>query len=139
MKWNILYDQYNQPDPEDIGEYVKNELWEKLNLFLKDTYCARPEISYSRCSMQPGWNLKYKKNGKSMCTLYPVDGFFTVLVVGKRENAKVEMIFSSLSYYVQKLYINAVSTTGYRWLMINITDEEILSDLIRLIRIKLIS
>ena len=74
-----------------------------------------------------------------MCTLYPVDGFFTVLVVGKRENAKVEMIFSSLSYYVQKLYINAVSTTGYRWLMINITDEEILSDLIRLIRIKLIS
>jgi AraC family transcriptional regulator len=139
MKWNMLYDRYNWPDPEDISKYVKNELWEKLNLFLKDIYKIRPEISYSRCSMQPEWNLKYKKNGKSLCTLYPVDGFFIALVVvGKRESAKVEMIFSSLSNYVQKLYRDAVSPTGYRWLMINITDEKILSDLIRLIRTKLI-
>lgn len=88
MKWNMLYDRYNRPDPEDISKYVKNELWEKLNLFLKDTYKIRSEISYSRCSMQPGWNLEYKKNGKSLCTLYPVSGFFIALVWLEKERAQ---------------------------------------------------
>ncbi|WP_423245054.1 DUF3788 family protein [Heliorestis acidaminivorans] len=26
-------------------------------------------MTYSKCSAQPGWNVKYKKSGKSLCTL----------------------------------------------------------------------
>ena len=40
----------------------------------------------SACSWEQGWNVKFKKAGKTLCTLYPRELFFTVMVVvGKRE------------------------------------------------------
>jgi len=40
--------------------------------------------------MQKGWNVKYQKSGKSLCTLYPEQDSFTVLIVIKLE--MVDMI-----------------------------------------------
>ncbi|KAB2952754.1 DUF3788 family protein [Heliorestis acidaminivorans] len=36
---------------------------------MEEAYQAKPHITYSKCSAQPGWNVKYKKSGKSLCTL----------------------------------------------------------------------
>lgn len=87
--------------------------------------------------MQPGWNLKYQKSGKSLCTLYPMEGFFIALVViGNKESYEADLCLPSLSCYMQNLYHNTVSSAGSRWLMINVTEASVLEDVIRLIQIR---
>lgn len=138
MEWVDLYSQSIQPSEKDISGFIANPLWEKCNDFLKENYTVSPEYSYSRCSAQPGWNVKYKKGGKSLCTLYPMDGYFIALVVvGNKERPEVEMILPTCTEYVQELYesTRAVGNMG-QWLMINVTDEEILEDVENLIQIR---
>ena len=83
MKWNELYSEYEKPGMEEIVKFIgqSGELWEDLISYIEKTYKVKPQNSYSCCSAQPGWNVKYKKSGKSLCTLYPMDGFFIALVV----------------------------------------------------------
>ncbi len=137
MKWHTLYDQNNPPTSEDISKYVGSELWENLNAFLQGSFKIQPKFSYSRCSMQPGWNVKYQKSGKSLCTLYPMEGFFIALaVIGNKESLEAELLLPSLSKYTQSLYQNTVFSAGGRWLMVNVTEPVILDDVIRLVQIR---
>ncbi|MTI55722.1 DUF3788 domain-containing protein [Geosporobacter ferrireducens] len=137
MEWNILYDPNNPPTLDDISKYVGSELWENLNAFLEGGYKIQPKFSYSRCSMQPGWNVKYQKSGKSLCTLYPMEGFFIALVViGNKESFEAELMLPSFSKYTQSLYHNTAFSAGGRWLMINVTEPAILEDVISLVQIR---
>jgi len=72
------------PTPSEIGSYIggtAKELWLELNQYLDDRFKVKPKFAYSSCSGKPGWNLKYQKSGKALCTLYPEKGRFVVLVV----------------------------------------------------------
>lgn len=67
-------------------------------------------MDYSTCSFQPGWNVKYKKGGKSLCTLYPMDGYFIALVVvGPKEEEEVKICMDAglFTTYVKELYDKA--------------------------------
>lgn len=49
-----------------------------------------------------GWNVKFKKAGRSLCVVYPKDKFFTVLVVvGNIERESVENLLPRLSGYIK--------------------------------------
>jgi len=76
MEWAGLYGADRQPSEAQIAEYIANPLWENLNGFLRESYGVQPSYDYSTCSGQPGWNVKYKKGGRALCTLYPMPGFF---------------------------------------------------------------
>lgn len=135
MEWIELYDKGDQPTPVQISEYIANPLWEKLNAFIRENYQSEPTYAYSGCSGQPGWNVKYQKAGRSLCTLYPLEGHFIALVViGNKEQDEVELLFSTFSEHVQSLYKTAGSLMGGRWLMIHVTDERVLADVERLIQ-----
>lgn len=137
MEWSKLFGECNPPTLENIEEFVSNDLWEKLNLFLQGTYHVQPKLSYSKCSMQPGWNVKYQKRGKSLCTLYPMEGFFIVLVViSSKETNETELILPSLSNYTQNLYKTTAASAASRWLMINVTKSGILEDVLSLVQIR---
>lgn len=137
MEWNQSFGKSDSPSFKDIGLFIGNELWEKLNSFLQDTCHVQPKLSYSQCSMQPGWNVKYQKNGKSLCTLYPMEGFFIALVViGNKETHETELLLPSLSQYTQELYRSTAFSAGGRWLMINVAEPETLSDVLTLIQIR---
>ncbi len=137
MQWNVLYTPDNPPSLEEIGNYVDTDLWQRLNSYLQNTYQIQPKLSYSRCSMQPGWNVKYQKSGKSLCTLYPLAGYFIALVViGSKESEEAEFMLPSYSEYTQNLYQNTAYSAGGRWLMINVTEPAILDDVINLMRIR---
>jgi len=86
MNWNELYPKARQPDLPAVSDYIGNPLWEELRGHLESTYDVLPTVEHSICSGAPGWNLKYKKSGRALCTLYPAQGFFTCLVsVGSKE------------------------------------------------------
>ena len=76
----MLYTNGDAPSLKQIAEYIDNPLQEELNSRIRFAYQLEPQMDYSRCTMQPGWKIKYKKNGKSLCTCYPMQGDFVALV-----------------------------------------------------------
>lgn len=137
---NVLWnkeDETTRPDSDTLSAYVNSPLWDRLNDQMRDSYACAPQLNYSRCSMQRGWNVRYKKAGRSLCTLYPMQGHFLALVViGQRESAQAELTLPLLSQYLQTLYRETQSGMGQKWLMICVTTEEILSDVLQLVSIR---
>lgn len=137
MEWSKLYGPDSMPESGKISGFIDSPLWGEINKFLRDTYGAEPKVTYSRCSAQMGWNVKYQKGGKSLCTLYPMEGFYIALVViGEKEIPETELILPTCCDYIQELYKSVRFSCGGKWLMINVTSPEILSDVIRLIKIR---
>jgi hypothetical protein len=92
---------------------------------------------FSRCSGKPGWNVKYQKSGKSLCTLYPEGNSFTVLVVVTLplvpEILAIEHAFTA---YVAELVKAGKPYNGTLWLMIRVGDAAVLEDVKRLLKMK---
>lgn len=137
MEWIKLYGPDRQPGAVEIARYINSPLWDEMNHFLQENYETQPDYSYSSCSGQPGWNVKYQRAGRSLCTLYPMDGYFIALVViGAREQTEAELAMPMCDGYTQKLFSNTAFSAGGRWLMVAVTSEAVLEDVERLIRIR---
>jgi len=137
MNWSGLYTAENRPAPEEISAFIGNDLWREMNDFLQRTYGVEPQMAYSGCSAQPGWNVKYKKGGKSLCTLYPMEGgFIALVVIGAREEAEAGLLMPLCSGYTQELFRQTPFSAGGRWLMMNVTGKEVLEDAKNLIKLR---
>lgn len=129
MPWHELYAKDSQPDFKQIGTYIGTVLWQELCRYLEETYGVKPTIEHSICSAAPGWNVKYKKSGRALCTLYPAEGYFTCMVsIGRKEAMQAELLLSSCTDYVRTLYWAAKPFNGGRWLMIEVRSPAILED-----------
>ena len=142
MKWNELFDAERMPSYEDIREYIgeAKTVWDELVLYIEETYKTKPQMDYSKCSAQPGWNVKYKKSSKSLCTLYPMpNDFIALIVVGAKEEHEVELAMEAgiFSEYVRELYQNTAFSAMGRWLMIEVKQKDVLNDIKALLRIRL--
>lgn len=137
MEWADIYSAAEQPTEAQISDYIASPLWSGINSFLRERYGVEPSLSYSGCSGQPGWNVKYQKGGKSLCTLYPMNGFFIALVViGNKEQTEAELVMPLCDEYTRELFERTPYSAMGRWLMIHVTNERILEDVKRLIQIR---
>ncbi len=137
MAWSEQYTQADKPALIQIEEYIGSPLWRALCTFVETNYDIQPNVEYSLCSGAPGWNVKYKKGGRALCTLYPREGFFTCLVcIGAKEATEAELVLSACSPAVQELYRKAKPLNGTRWLMIDVTAEAVLEDVKRLLFVR---
>ncbi len=139
MDWNEMFDAATMPSDEDIRRFLEcaEPLWGELTSWLEDSYRVRPQMAYSKCPGAPGWNVKYRKGGKSLCTLYPMAGFFIALVVvGAKEESAVEAVSESLTPYVRDMYRGTPAASFGRWLMIRVTNRLVLDDVRDLIAIR---
>lgn len=142
MIWNEKFDAGHIPSYEDIWEYLGEgkSYWDEFTEYIEETYRVKPKIEYSRCSAQPGWNVKYKKSSKSLCTLYPMDGYFIALVVvGAKEEEEVNagMNAGLFTDYVKELYDKTSYSAMGRWLMIEVRNKDVINDIKQLISIRL--
>lgn len=133
-----LLDKNTCPTLEEIGESVRNPVLMQLCSEVKTIYHCAEKIEYSSCSWEKGWNIKFKKAGKTLCTIYPKESYFTVLaVVGKKEKASVEAILPECTPELQEIYHQTQEGNGQRWLMIDLEDrDDLYRDVMRLIRIR---
>ena len=137
MDWNLLYSNVTPPTWEQVTEYIGSPLWAEFNERIQSAYQIKPCMEYSRCSMQSGWNIKYKKGGKSLCTLYPMQGYFIALVVvGSHELTEAEFLMPQCSDYVQTVFKNTKTGNGQKWLMLDVRDRGIMDDVFRLINLR---
>ena len=142
MKWNELFDAERIPFIEDVREYIgeAKPIWDELVLYIEETYKAKQHLDYSKCSAQPGWNVKYKKSSKTLFTLYPMPNYFIALVVVvAKEECVVELAMQAGVFleYVKDLYQKTTFSAMGRWLMIDVKDIEVLGDIRNLIKIRM--
>ena len=99
---------------------------------------AFEKIEFSACSWEHGWNIKFKKAGKTLCTIYPRENHVTVLVVvGSKEKEAVEAMLPGCTAALQELYHRTQEGNGQRWLMIDLEDRDsVYDDLLRMIGIR---
>ena len=141
MRWHEIIASNQQLTIEDIHEYIGDRvfLWDKLVSHLEQTYPPKQHMDYSKDMLQPGWNVKYRRSSKALCTLYPMDGYFICLVVigPKQENEVSQLISDGIfSTHVVNLYHRTKYSPLGRWLMIEVKDEAILKDIEKLIQLR---
>ncbi len=113
--------------------YTQENLEERIT-----TYQCNERIEYSSCSWEKGWNVKFKKAGKTLCTVYPRERYFTVMIViGTKEKALVEARLPECTMELFDLYHQTKEGNGQRWLMIDLEDKgNLYRDVLRLIQIR---
>ena len=133
-----LQDRNHIPSMEELEDLIRNPLFGKFCLEMEQRYgvCGKPE--FSRCDWERGWNLKFKKSGKSLCVIYPRENYITVMVVvGAKEKGTVEEQLLELSPLLQDVYHHTKEGNGQRWLMIDLEDEgNVYRDVLKLIDIR---
>ena len=140
--WHEMFPLDQAPSLEQMSDYVGSgrRRWDHLNEYLQSAYHVQPIIEYSSCSAQPGWNVKYKKSGKALCTLYPLkDSCIVLVVVGPKHDAHVafEMDAGMYTPSVTNVFFRAKPMAMGRWLMIEVVDDAVLEDIKQLIDIRL--
>jgi hypothetical protein len=137
---DIIMDGSNMPTYDDIIDYINlpaRELWKRINLFIQQRYEASPKIMYSKCSAKPGWNVKYQKSGKSICTLYPEkDGFVALVVITLDLLPVIEVLSEEFTEGALNTIKGARPFNGTLWLMLTVSSAETLEDVKQLLLLK---
>jgi len=132
-------DAGKNPTIEEITEYVGESkgYWCDLTTFISDNYGVSPKMTFSKCAAKPGWNVKYQKSGKSLCTLYPEkDSFTALVVVNEKEIDQISIRLGAFGYYFTDVFKNAGSLNGCRWLMLEVADKTTLDDIKEVLMLK---
>ena len=94
-------------------------------------------MDYSRCGLEPGWNVKFKKGSKALATVYLRPGYVTAMVsVAPKDEDAAEGVLLTCTEYTRTLYRNTASSKMGRWLMIDLTSPEVLEDLKALLALR---
>ena len=133
-----LKDINHQPTMMEIEEYIGNDVFNQIFNFIQSEYKALYKIEYSKDVWLKGWNIKLRKAGKSLCVIYPKQGYITVLVViGAKEQDEFDKLFPTLSKEIQEIYNTTKEGNSQRWLMIDIKNSDcVYDDVLKLIKIR---
>lgn len=87
------------------------------------------KMEYSACSWE---------RGRTLCTIYPREGYFTVMVViGTREKDAAEAILPDCTKELQGIYGQTKEGNGQKWMTIDLEDRGgLYEDVLRLIEIR---
>jgi hypothetical protein len=108
-------------------------LWERLLRFIQTNYQISPEMNFG--GKKYGWNLTYRKSGRSLVSLFPQQAAFVVkLVLGRAQVEKPDPL--PLSEKLKRLLQETPTRHDGKWLFIPVTDEADVMDVERLLLLK---
>jgi len=117
-----------------IGERAE-EAWLEMRRFIEEHYDFVPETVFYGAKY--GWTVRYRKSGKTLCSLFPEKGGFTVLIVlGRKESEKVLSMRDELNSKIRKLLEDTKQLHDGRWLWIRLLTTDDTDDIKKLLQIK---
>ena len=131
-----LTDRSHTPDIGEIAEFIDNPLFIQMLEYIRAEYQARFEFAYSGDKVLLGWNIRLFKAGRTLCRIYPKQGFFSVLVVvGRKERERAEAM--EMCETMRTIYKNTKEGMGQRWLLMDLRSaDEVYRDTLNLIAIR---
>ena len=125
------------PTEKEILEFIGGPAkgaWVKLRRFLKKNYDIEPEMIFDK---KHGWDVRYRKSGKTLVTLTPEKGAVRILLVlGREESEKALSMQNGLSPKMHELIENTKQLHDGRWLWIRLFQTEDADDVEKLLPIK---
>ncbi|MFX1517662.1 MAG: DUF3788 domain-containing protein [Promethearchaeota archaeon] len=125
-----MSDEGNKPNSKEIISFIGDTLtteWMEMESFLTTHYDFKPEtIFYGK---KYGWTVRYRKSGRTLCSLFPERGAFTVLItLGKKESDIVLSMKDSLSSRIWNNIKESKQLRDGRWLWIRILHKDDITD-----------
>jgi hypothetical protein len=136
MAYLRMLNEDHRPLENEIHSFIGNtDLWLDLKQYLDQNYNFIPElVFYGR---KYGWTIRYRKSGKTLCSLFPEQGAFTTLIVlGKKEGEKSSQTFNMLSTEIRNLIGSAKHLHDGKWLWIRVFKQAHVEDVKQLLAIK---
>jgi len=138
LDFSRMTDEAHKPTEKEMTDFIgerAGEAWLEIRKFIEDCYDIAPETIFYGAKY--GWTVRYRKSGKTLCSLFPEKGGFTVLIVlGRKESDKFLSIQAELGSKIQKFFENAKQYHDGRWLWIRMSTERDAKDIIKLLQIK---
>lgn len=132
-----MLDKERQPTPQEMTQMVgaASGLWAALQTFIGQNYAIPPEVIFG--GGKYGWQLHYRRGGRTLCDLYPERGGFTVLVVlGKQESGQMLARLDEFSPELRRVIDSTQPFHDGRWLWIRPTSAEDVAGVETLLTIK---
>ena len=135
MPIGVFSDKDQKPSSRQISQILgaRKPVWDRLLKFIASNYQIPPDLSYG--GKNYGWNLWYRKNGKTLVSLYPQDGHLVAQVVLGSPQAE-EALRLKLGKNVRQAIDSAPQLHDGRWLFIRVRSERDAKDVEALLQIK---
>jgi hypothetical protein len=128
-------DKQYRPTMKEMFEAIgpKKELWEKLHRFVTDNYRVKQDLAFY--GKNYGWAIRFRKGGKTLLSIYPANGRFTVqIIVGETHAKKASSL--KLGKKVRNALENAHPFPEGRWLFIRVASRKDVTDVEKLLLLK---
>ena len=126
------------PTPDTLENLIGKELynvWTSLCQLIEQKYNMEQLWNYGGKAWK--YEYKYRRGGKTLCALYAREQAFGFMVIlGKDERAKFELQREALSNETLKTYDEATTFHDGKWIMFELKDASLFSDMERLLSIK---
>jgi hypothetical protein len=135
MSLGIFLDKEHRPSEKEIERALGKRyvLYEALIDFMKRSYQLGGELSYG--GKNYGWNLWFRKSGKTLLNLFPQDGFYIAQVVlGKEQVEKAKVL--KLGKRVAEVFSKASQFHDGRWLYAPVKTAKDAKDIQELVALK---
>jgi len=133
-----MMDKAREPTEEEMMSYVgerAEEAWTELRQFIEDNYDFVPETVFYGAKY--GWTVRYRKSGKTLCSLFPEKGGVTVLVgLGRKEAKKALSMRDQLNSGVNEILGSTEQLHDGRWLWIRMLTINDVDDVKKLLQTK---
>jgi len=135
MSIGYFLDKTHQPSPQELEETLGSTypLWKRLLQFIEDNYQMPGEWSFG--GKNYGWNIWYRKSGKSLVSLFPHQNSFVAQVVLGRDQLE-KALQLDLGEKVGKMVRETPMLHDGKWLFIPVATATDASDIERLFLIK---
>jgi hypothetical protein len=135
MTPTAFMDRDRPPTASEIADALGSAapLWDRMTRFVETSYGVEPTLVPP--SKNYGWDVKYRKGGKTLVSLTPDEGRFTALVVlGQKEAAGASDL--ELGAHVRSVLAEARPLRDGRWLFVLVESERDVEDIERLLALK---
>ena len=126
------------PTPDTLENLIGKELynvWTSLCQLIEQKYNMEQLWNYGGKTWK--YEYKYRRGGKTLCALYAREQAFGFMVIlGKDERAKFELQREAFSNETLKTYDEATPFHDGKWIMFELKDASLFSDMERLLSIK---
>ncbi|AGF55836.1 hypothetical protein B0P06_000042 [Clostridium saccharoperbutylacetonicum] len=126
------------PTSEDLISLIGKplfEVWTSLCNMIDQKYDM--EHLWNDGGKAWAYEYKYRRGGKTLCALYAKENCFGFMVIfGKNEREKFEEDKQNYSIEVQKIYNEAKTYHDGKWMMFELTDASLITDMEKLLLIK---
>ena len=135
MPISYFIDKSHPPEPGEVNKVLggAQPLWIRLVDFITFNYAMVGDMTYG--GKNYGWNLWYRKSGKSLVSLYPQEnGFIAQVVLGREQVEKALTL--SLGKNVSRVVHETPSLHDGRWLFISVSTDTDVEDIEQLLLLK---